>query len=374
MIRNRIRKQISLEAFAATGESPDEWPQSQEGQRYLTEDEILKVKEEKFRAQARRLEANQGADGTLAQRRSYLELFLSNPRGLGVVKGAGERNSSDQTRFRADLIMSYNATNPNPGWEDTLWCPILSKWFSASTITASHIFSYKHGQQTMSAIFGTEHPELFHPKNGILIHNQVEEKFETGLFAIVPDIQDNPTAEQVVQWQEQEPKEYKLKIIDRDPAKLNRIIPELGETRWMDLDGKKLDFRSEFRPRARYLYWNFCLQILRLAFRERHKGSVLREQELGKQFWVSPGKYVKKNMLLAFVEEVGHKYDDLLQGADDDSDSEVEEGDDLMLLAATREIDLSQGDRRVEGEEQGSDAEEDDYVEESDYDEEMVNS
>lgn len=223
----------------------------------------------------------------------------------------------------------------------------------------------------MSAIFGTEHPELFDPKNGILIHNQVEEKFETGLLAIVPDIQDNPTAEQVVQWQEQEPKEYKLKIIDRDPAKLNRIIPELGETTWKDLDGKKLDFRSEFRPRARYLYWNFCLQILRLAFWERHKGSVLREQELGKPFWGSPGKYVKRNIV---VEEVGHKYDDLLQGADDDSDSKVEEGDDLMLLAATREIDLSQGDRRVKGEEQGSDAEEDDYVEEGDYDEEMVNS
>lgn len=127
VIRNRIRKEISLEAFAATGKSPDEWPQSQEGQRYLTEDEILKVKEENFLAQARRLEANQGANGTildLAQRRSYLllELLLSSPRGLGVVKGAGERNSSDQTRFRADLIMSYNATNP--GGHSMVPCPV----------------------------------------------------------------------------------------------------------------------------------------------------------------------------------------------------------------------------------------------------------
>ncbi|KAN0068221.1 hypothetical protein V8E54_013791 [Elaphomyces granulatus] len=55
-------------------------------------------------------------------------------------------------------------------------------------------------------------------------------------------------------------------------------------------------------------------------------------------------------MLLVFVQEVGHKYDDLLKGADEDSYSEVNEEDDLMLLAATREIDLSQGDRRVKGE------------------------
>lgn len=76
-------------------------------------------------------------------------------------------------------------------------------------------------------------------------------------------------------------------------------------------------------------------------------------------------------MLLAFVEEVGHKYDDLLKGADEDSYSEVNEEDDLMLLAATREIDLCQGDRRVKGEKKGL---EDDSDEEGDYDEEMMNS
>lgn len=165
---------------------------------------------------------------------------------------------------------------------------------SASTVTASHIFSYRHGQQTMSAIFGTEHSELFHPRNGILIHNEIESKFEIGLFAIVPDIPDDPAIEQVIQWQEQEPKEYKLKIIDRDPAKLNKVIPELGETTWGDLDGKKLEFRSEFRPRARYLYWNFCLQILRLAFKERHQGSILREKDSGSHSGGLPANTLKK--------------------------------------------------------------------------------
>ncbi|KAK2806413.1 hypothetical protein FQN50_005830 [Emmonsiellopsis sp. PD_5] len=52
-------------------------------------------------------------------------------------------------------------------------------------------------------------------------------------------------------------------------------------------------------------------------------------------------------MLLAFVDKVGHKYDYLLQGAAEISNSEVKEEDDLMLLAATRQMDFA---RRGQGE------------------------
>lgn len=216
----------------------------------------------------------------------------------------------------------------------------------------------------MDAIFGeTESPELFDAKNGLLIYSGIEAKFESGLFAIVPDLPDDPTADQIVQWQEVSPKEYKLKIVDRDPAKMSKVVPELGDgMTWESLDGKRLQFRSSYRPRVRYLYFNFCLQILRLAFKERHQGEILREQELGRPFWGSPGKYVKRNMLLSFVEEVGHRYDNLLEGPleSSDSESEAKEGDDdddLLLLAATREIDLSKGSTRVSGEEEDSDEE-----------------
>jgi hypothetical protein len=76
----------------------------------------------------------------------------------------------------------------------------------------------------VSAIFGTEHRELFHPRNGILIHNQIESKFETGLFAIVPDILDDPTVAQVTYPLARTGAQriQILKIIDRDPAKLHK--------------------------------------------------------------------------------------------------------------------------------------------------------
>ena len=62
-----------------------------------------------------------------------------------------------------------------------------------------------------------------------------------------------------------------------------------------------------------------------------------RESELEKSFRGSPGKYIKRNMLLAFVKEVSHK---LLFGAADTNDSGVEE-DDFMAITAIRQIDIA---------------------------------
>jgi hypothetical protein len=41
---------------------------------------------------------------------------------------------------------------------------------------------------------------------------------------------------------------YKINIIDRDPSKLSRVIPELEVMTWEGLDGKRLEFRNTFRP------------------------------------------------------------------------------------------------------------------------------
>lgn len=101
------------------------------------------------------------------------------------------------------------------------------------------------------------------------------------------------------------------------------------------------------------------------AKKERHAGEILHEQELGRSFWGFPGKYVKRNMLLSFIEEVGHRHDNLLEGSLESggSESEPKEGDDnnddddLLLLATAREIDLSKGTTRIRGEEEDSDEE-----------------
>ena len=120
----------------------------------------------------------------------------------------------------------------------------------------------------MDSIFGVmETPELFSPRNGMIISELVEERFDRGFMAIVPRLPDRPTPEQVQLWDCSEPKQYKVRILDLKDPDVNKVThPESTQT-WKDLDDVDVEFRSMFRPRARYLYFHHCIQVLRRAWR-----------------------------------------------------------------------------------------------------------
>lgn len=53
----------------------------------------------------------------------------------------------------------------------------------------------------------------------------------------------------------------------------------------------------------------------------------IRHQEVGKKYWGSAGPYMKRNMLLGFVEEMGHEYEHLMEGAMEADDDDGDDGD-----------------------------------------------
>ena len=59
---------------------------------------------------------------------------------------------------------------------------------------------------------------------------------------------------------------------------------------------------------------------------------------MGKKFWGTPGPYLRRKFLLAFVEEMGHA--ELLEGAHHVND-EDQEPDDLVLATANEAIGIS---------------------------------
>lgn len=60
------------------------------------------------------------------------------------------------------------------------------------------------------------------------------------------------------------PKRYKVRVLDKDHELLEREIPGSDpKMEWAGLDGHELQFRSEHRPRARYLNYEFCVSMLR---------------------------------------------------------------------------------------------------------------
>ncbi|KAI0384952.1 hypothetical protein F5Y04DRAFT_246520 [Hypomontagnella monticulosa] len=96
-----------------------------------------------------------------------------------------------------------------------------------------------------------------------------------------------------------------------------------------DLDGKRLAFRNDKRPRVQYLYFAFVVARLRLAWR-RDYGSPSKAlaKQFGKGFWATKGPYLPRSFLLALAVEIGHdvsivKGSPIMPGDDDSPNGTV---------------------------------------------------
>lgn len=109
----------------------------------------------------------------------------------------------------------------------------------------------------------------------------------------------------VLEWNGS-PREYKVRIMDSTSVKSDNRVSPNGNLRWRDdLDNRPLVFRNNFRPGPRYLYFHYCLQILRRAWKDPpYQTKVTLKNEISKLYWGTPGRYLLRNMLLAFVEEL----------------------------------------------------------------------
>ena len=71
---------------------------------------------------------------------------------------------------------------------------------------------------------------------------------------------------QVTEWYNSTPREYKIRILAPEKDEMQcKIIPELDIT-WLDLDHRKVQFRSDHRPRARYLNYMYLVAMLRRSW------------------------------------------------------------------------------------------------------------
>ena len=234
---------------------------------------------------------------------------------------AGTHNSSVQKNFREQLIKDSGAAHPNPA-VDKLWCAISGSYKRKTLVRASQIFPYRFGQDTMDAIFGRDPMEpgdLFSTRNGMLMDEHAEAMFHKGFFVIVPLLSDNATKEDIQSWHQNEPKRYKIRVVDRSGKGMEVFFDDAETKRWYEIDNQEIHFPSLHRPRARYLYFHYCTTMLRRSWIHEPATRVLKD-ELGKRFWGTAGPYLKKNMLLGFVEEMGHDFEALLEGAIEEDD------------------------------------------------------
>ena len=329
--RVKLQRKISLTDFLFR--HPD--PESQENEKEWTETQVAKdlwdqfkakeLEEKLLRKQHSRILKGEREPGST--RRVFMKLFTTSKIGLKVMDtGAGRRDSTDQSVFRERMIELYGCrfpeTDPNR-IVNSLWCPVTCQYVKSGDARAAHLFAWEHGQDVMDSIFGRSDPtELFEPVNGLILSQGAELRMDKGLFVIVPDVTSNASAQEIQNWHLSDPKEYQIRVVDSKDKRMRETITAQELRTWNDLDGKKLVFRSQFRPKARYLHFLYCVTMLRHAWRKEKATEVL-QHEIDKPWWATSGRYLNENMLRAFVEEMGHEYEALMEGAIEEGGGKV---------------------------------------------------
>ena len=298
-------------------------------------------------------------------RRSFVDLFV---RANNLGKGSAKRDNSVQSNFRQDLIEACAARHPDPKLP-SLWCPVEARWIDfPSAVIAAHVFPFKHGEAKMTAIFGqaSEGSEMNTIMNGMMMSVHAEERFDKGMLVLVPDLKDDASPTQVRQWQKLEAKPYKLRVMDFKAPLMNMRIQTDQPATWVSLNNRRVEFRSNHRPRARYLYFAYLVGLLYKTH------SIPKEKryddQLGKTYWGSGDRYMQRAMIRGFIEEVGHEFEALLDGGEGDA-NEGEDGTvpDVTALEIANEQ-VYDSVRQRDGDDVVEDEEDDDEDDENDED------
>ncbi|KAF4976145.1 hypothetical protein FZEAL_7164 [Fusarium zealandicum] len=264
-------------------------------------------------------------DRAKSSRESWVRLFITSKVGLDLPGRAGPRDSSAQANMAQAMDEAYC---PVPIFDGYRWDPVLHIWYESEVIHAAHLFPWRQSQ-SMDDIFGKGSvSEIFSPLNGLFLHKTVEAALDKGLIAIVPDVDLEPAGPDLPELDRQEHsdrcREWESRVIkDYKVIVLNKTSPEVNKVKFpserfristlLELDGRKLVFKTDFRPRARYIWWTFLNTVLHTAWHQSQKNNV-QHQEVRKstRYWGSRGNYVKENQLLGFVEELGQDVESIL--------------------------------------------------------------
>jgi hypothetical protein len=285
--------------------------------------------------------------------KSFVKLFNSSKLGFGLDNAAskGRRETSDQSKIRDLMKQAYC-----PGYT-AVWEPVLGTWVDNGFAIAAHLFPWQSAD-AMESIFGLgAREELFSSANGIFLHPAIEKAFNRGFLVLVPDTKmdpENPSApwedreerhNALRAWEATYPREYRIAVLDATPHSMTENVLanglyNLGFETLAELHGRRLKFLNDARPRARYVWWTFLSAVTQLTWRGA-AGSfdslTQREVVKGTRYWGTHGKYVKKNMLLGFVQELGHDVssiaESIMEHAIEDEEGPADAEPDLLGVA-----------------------------------------
>jgi len=159
------------------------------------------------------------------------------------------------------------------------------------------LFPAQHASKA-DAIFGRGAAnEISSPHNGLFLHEKVEHALNKGYIAIVPDGQRDGILD------------YKVVVLDKQRREVHRRIGRFevdGFSRYIDLDERRLHFKTDSRPKIRYVWWRYVSAVLQTFYwgnSPSRYGKLDRCSEVQwlDSYWRYHEAFVKRNQLMWLV-------------------------------------------------------------------------
>ena len=375
MKKSQIFREVSLiEYQESTGLQESEWSKTEKATTVLEEVRCEELALELIKRQRSRLDISDPSNKGRSTRQALIQLFTTSKMGLPIGTAiSGKRKRSDQDKFHDALIVLANKRHPDPLLaKEFFWCPITSLYWSS--MKAANIFPYASGATLMQELFQTDESEMFSVHNGMMMSAVAEERLDRGCIVLVPDVSDQTDVEQMKNWYLSSPREYKIRVVARESELMNLKVKEGNDTVWLELDNKRVEFRSAHRPRARYLNYLYLITMLRRSWNPKlvAPADALKD-DLGKPWWATRTRRMRSSELLqAIIEEGGLNYSALESASDEEGEkrkgtmekekAKKEGQDDLErdLVLGTANAAISASVRRKKGVVEDSESESED--------------
>ncbi|KAL8911032.1 MAG: hypothetical protein Q9171_003736 [Xanthocarpia ochracea] len=89
-------------------------------------------------------------------------------------------------KFRKAVIHYLNSQRPDSS-ETQVFCIIIGKWIGCYDMRCAHIVPISLDVEQLPYMFGTEDAAPEESENGLMLYRPIEEAFDNGEIAIVPD-------------------------------------------------------------------------------------------------------------------------------------------------------------------------------------------
>ncbi|CAI0643352.1 unnamed protein product [Colletotrichum noveboracense] len=260
--------------------------------------------------------------------------YLAHKQSMEINIAVSKRDNKDQLAFRDHMLKKHC---PDRRYKSCCWDPVLAEWNRREIFHTVHLFSHRF-RDSMDTIFGPGTvKELFKAQNGLFLHKDIEQALDDGVLAIVPDIDLEPAdldfpltdtegrKQRLRDWEKSEVKEYKIIVIDPSHPTLTEektLSFSQGIHSLLELHGRKLKFLTDFRPRARYIWWVFLVSVTVAGWRTKNQNpdvanAITKEIRAGIRCWGTPGTYITRNVLESFIISIGHDARSFVKGDED---------------------------------------------------------